>query len=226
MTSTRPRRRAALGKRSAQASPDGRNGTPNTVPTLKRVHAAARALFAQQGYAAASMRQIAADAGISLGTLFFHCPTKEQLLFDALMDSLQELIDALQIRLDAAGTTWRERLAAAFALHIEFSARQAFGTTFSAIDMLNLDPEHRVQYVTLRASYERQFRELIRWGIAANEFRQVDAKLASFALLGVGQAVGRWFRSDGGLTPEQIAAEYIDLIFNGLSTAMAEAADR
>ncbi|MBV9323663.1 MAG: TetR family transcriptional regulator [Chloroflexi bacterium] len=222
MRSTSGAQRSSANKPAPRGARVGQNGTEDGQPTLKRVHSAARARFADQGYAAASMRQIAADAGISLGTLFFHCPTKERLLFDALMDSLRELCDALQLRLQVAGSTWRERLAEAFALHIEFSARQAFGTTFSAVDMLNLTPEHRAEYIALRASYERQFRELIRWGIAAGEFRPVDAKLASFALLGVGQTVGRWFRADGALTPDQIAAEYIDLIFNGLSVTHLE----
>jgi AcrR family transcriptional regulator len=164
------------------------------------------------------MRQIAADAGITVGTLFFHCSTKEQLLFDALMDSLGELSRGLRAKIDAAGTSWSERLAAAFAYHIEFSAEQAFGTTISKMDMLHLSAEHRAQYIALRAAYEREFRDLIRWGIAAKEFRPVDARLASFALLGIGQTVGRWYRPDGALTPAQIAAQYIDLVFNGLGT--------
>jgi AcrR family transcriptional regulator len=199
-----------------RSATNGRNGGADGVPTLKRVHAAARARFAERGYGAASMRQIASDAGITIGTLFFHCSTKEQLPFDALMDSLEELSSGLRAKIDSAGTSWSERLAAAFAYHIEFSAEQAFGTTISKIDMLNLNTEHRAQYIALRAAYAREFRELIRWGIAAKEFRSVDPRLASFALLGIGQTVGRWYRPDGPLTPDQNAAQYIDLIFNGL----------
>jgi AcrR family transcriptional regulator len=201
---------------SPRTATNGRNGDANGVPTLKRVHAAARARFAERGYAAASMRQIAADAGITIGTLFFHSRTKEQLLFDALMDSLEELSRGLRSRIDSAGDSWSERLAAAFAYHIEFSAEQAFGTTISKIDMLNLSAEHRAQYIALRAAYEREFRELIRWGIAAKEFRSVDPRLVSFALLGIGQTVGRWYSPDGPSSPDQIAGQYIDLIFNGL----------
>jgi hypothetical protein len=91
--------------------------------------------------------------------------------------------------------------------------------------MLNLSEEHRARYVALRAEYERQFRELIRSGSAAHEFRPVDTKLSSFALLGIGQAVGRWYRADGEFTPDQIASEYIDLIFNGLAMPGVEFAE-
>jgi AcrR family transcriptional regulator len=211
-----PPSRARPSPRTARSSTNGRTGGTDGVPTLKRVHAAARARFAERGYGAASMRQIAADAGITIGTLFFHSSTKEQLLFDALMDSLEELSHGLRSKIDSAGTSWSERLAAAFAYHIEFSAEQAFGTTISKIDMLHLNAEHRAQYIALRAAYEREFRDLIRWGIAAKEFRPVDPRLASFALLGIGQTVGRWYRPDGPMTPNEIAAQYIDLIFNGL----------
>ena len=66
---TEPPSRARPLPRSAT---NGRNGGADGVPTLKRVHAAARARFAERGYGAASMRQIASDAGITVGTLFFH----------------------------------------------------------------------------------------------------------------------------------------------------------
>src|SRR5438067_10751105 len=46
------------------------------------IRAAARRHFAEHGYDAASMRDIAADAGITIATLYFRCATKEQLLFE------------------------------------------------------------------------------------------------------------------------------------------------
>ncbi len=46
----------------------------------------AKALFNENGYQAVSMRQIAAAAGISLGTLTYHFARKQDLM-DAIMDS-------------------------------------------------------------------------------------------------------------------------------------------
>ena len=68
----------------------------------------------------------------------------------------------------------------------------------------------------MRDAYEREFRELLEGGIAAGEFRPVDPKLTAFAIIGIGHTVGRWYRPDGPLSPEQIAAQYVDFILAGL----------
>src|SRR5438067_944958 len=75
-------------------------------PALARIHEVARKQFAERGYAATSMRDIAAEVGISISTLFFHCSSKEQLVFDVLETSLAELSDGLRARADAAGPAW------------------------------------------------------------------------------------------------------------------------
>src|SRR5438445_13768062 len=98
-------------------------------PALARIHEVARKQFAERGYAATSMREVAAEAGITISTLFFHCSSKEQLLFDVLIDSMEQSSRGLRDAISAAGPTWSERLAAATAFHVEFCAHQAFGTT-------------------------------------------------------------------------------------------------
>jgi TetR/AcrR family transcriptional regulator, cholesterol catabolism regulator len=162
------------------------------------------------------MREIAADAGINIATLYFHCSTKEQLLFDVLIDAQQRVADRLREQIEAVGASWSGRLAAAIGVHIKICAEQAFPTTINRVDMQRLTDEHRDTYLTMRDAYEREFRDLIRGGIAAGEFRPVDPKLTAFAIIGIGHTVGRWYRPDGPLTPAQIAEQYIDFILAGL----------
>src|SRR5438067_13932951 len=75
------------------------------------IRAAARRHFAEHGYDAASMRDIAADAGITIATLYFHCATKEQLLFDVLESQMQSLVAGLDQALAEAGDQWAAGLA-------------------------------------------------------------------------------------------------------------------
>ena len=57
-----------------------------------RLIAAARAEFATQGVEA-SLEKIARDAGVSIGTLYRHFPTRMDLLMAALRPRLQEFVD-------------------------------------------------------------------------------------------------------------------------------------
>ena len=52
---------------------------------------AALRLFCQSGYAATSMRQIAAEVGVRAGALYLYTPDKQTLLFDLLNDSSEKV---------------------------------------------------------------------------------------------------------------------------------------
>jgi AcrR family transcriptional regulator len=206
-------KRAARRRRNGVVTAPG-DSTPPT--RLELVHEAARSHFATRGYEAASMREIAADAGINIATLYFYCSTKERLLFDVLVNAQRQLAEGLREQIGAAAESWTSRLAAAIEVHIKFCAEKAFPTTINRVDMQRLTNEHRATYLAMRDAYEREFRDLLRGGMAAGEFRQVDPKLTTFAILGIGHTVGRWYRADGPLTSEQIAAQYVDFILAGL----------
>src|SRR5438045_3669607 len=97
-----PSRRSAARLAEAPTRADGAE-VDARVPRVDLVRASALRHFARHGYDAASMRQIAADAGITIATLYFHCSTKEQLLFDVLEAQMRELSEGLDAALAAAG---------------------------------------------------------------------------------------------------------------------------
>src|SRR5579859_2045130 len=112
------------------------NGVPDArVPRLELIRVAALRHFAQHGYDAASMREIAADAGITIATLYFHCATKEQLLFDVLEGAMNRLSAAVNAALVSAGPRWSDRLASAIKVHLEFCARGDYGATISTSEL-------------------------------------------------------------------------------------------
>jgi len=183
---------------------------------LTQVRAAARLHFANRGYEAASMRDIAAKAGINIATLYFYCSTKEQLLFDVLQEAMVELLTGFRTALAEAGPTWTEKLTVAIAFHVKFFAERAFGTTIGVADLQRLTDEHRAEHFASRREYDQGFKDIIQAGIDAGEFRSLDAKLVTFGIMGIGLSSGRWYRADGPLSPEAIAAQYVDMILGGL----------
>jgi len=62
--------------------------------TGPKVREAALSLFAKDGYAAVSMRQIAAEVGVQAGALYNYTPDKQTLLFDLLKGHMEELLEA------------------------------------------------------------------------------------------------------------------------------------
>jgi AcrR family transcriptional regulator len=189
------------------------NGTP---PRGELIRAAALRHFARHGYDAASMRQIAADAGITIATLYFHCSTKEQLLFDVLQAQMIGLAEGLEAALADAGDSWSAKLATAVRFHIQYVTRDEEGANISSSELRGLTGELRTQHLATRDGYERKFRDLLKRGIAAGEFAPVDVPVIVAGILGIGLAVGRWYSPGGRLTPEDVADEYIRFILKAL----------
>lgn len=63
------------------------------VATKRRLLRAARSAFASQGYDATSLRQIAADAGLTLGTIFHYFGSKSG-LYEACVSGARDALDA------------------------------------------------------------------------------------------------------------------------------------
>jgi AcrR family transcriptional regulator len=186
------------------------------VPRVDLIRAAALRHFAVHGYDAASMRQIAAEAGITIATLYFHCSTKEQLLFDVLESQMRALSEGLDGALAAAGDDWSSRLAAAIRFHIQYVTRDEAGASISTTELRGLTGELRARHQVTRDAYERKFRRLLEGGIGAGAFAPVDVPVITAGILGVGLTVGRWYRPGGRLTPDEIADEYIRFVLKAL----------
>lgn len=71
-------------------------------------------LFAEKGYAAITMRQIAQGLGVSTGTLYHYFPSKEA-LFEQLLEALSEL-DLRNFSTRLEGKTLADQTQAAFAM--------------------------------------------------------------------------------------------------------------
>ncbi len=167
------------------------------------------------------MRQIAADAGITIATLYFHCSTKEQLLFDVLEAQMRELSDGLDRALAAASDDSAARLATAIRFHIQYVTRDEEGASISSAELRGLTGDLRARHLATRDSYERKFRELLKAGIDAGVFAPFDVPVITAGILGIGLSVGRWYRPGGRLSPDDIADEYIRFVLKALDPHLA-----
>src|SRR5436189_57265 len=124
---------AGVGRSSDRSAANGAD--VERVPRVDLIRLAALRHFAKHGYDAASMRQIAADAGITIATLYFHCSTKEQLLFDVLESQMQGLTNGLDAALASGGESYSARVATAIRFHIQYVTRDEEGANISSSEL-------------------------------------------------------------------------------------------
>ena len=85
-----------------------------------------------------------------------------------------------------------------------------------AFEVPALSNERRAEIITARDRYEKVLRDLIEKGIADNEFRDVDSKLAVFAILGAINWIARWYRPEGPVHAAELGTQFADYLVGGL----------
>src|SRR5262245_21880075 len=88
---------------------------------------AAAALFAERGFEAATMQDIAARVGITAPGLYYYFPSKQVLLHEVLKSALVRLLDALTQAVQAASANGLDpvaRLRAFVHAHVKFQVDQ------------------------------------------------------------------------------------------------------
>ncbi len=165
----------------------------------------ARRLFARQGYAAVSMRQIAAAVGVQAGALYAYTSDKQALLFDLLESHMRDLLAAWA---DDPAADPLDRLQRFVRFHIGFSLDHSDAVFLSYMELRNLTPENFTRIAALRGRYEAALETILRDGMAAEVMRIDDAKLATLALIAMLTGVTNWYREGGRLDRARIGDIY------------------
>lgn len=184
-------------------------------PMRESILAAAVQLFAEYGYHAAPLRDIARIAGIQAASIYHHYPSKQALLVEIMETYMQRLTANLE-RILLTYDNPVQRLNEAVANHIRMHTM--YKDEFFIIDteIRALEDKNRPGILALRKRYEVLFQEILRNGMERNVFRQSDVKVASYAIIAMCTEVATWFRSDGRLSTQQVILLYCQLITDGL----------
>ncbi|MEO0485244.1 MAG: TetR/AcrR family transcriptional regulator [Pseudomonadota bacterium] len=175
--------------------------------TGPRIQQAALTLFARHGYAAVSMRQIAAEVGVQAGAIYNYVPHKQTLLFELLRTHMEELLAAADAAL-APGADPAAALDAFVRFHIRFHLERVDLVFISYMELRSLEPDNFAHIARQRHSYETRLETILQAGQGV-AFRVEDTKLATLALIAMLTGVTNWFRDAGRLSKADVEAKYL-----------------
>lgn len=166
------------------------------------IQEAALRLFSRSGYAAVSMREIAAEVGVRAGALYLYTPDKQTLLFEMMKDHLEALLAAW----DAArsGATPLERLRVFVEFHVEYHFDLRDEVFVSYMELRNLSEENFRSIQKLRRIYEGHLENILADGLDSGDFRFEDVRVTTMALLAMLLGYITWFRGGGRLDKDDI----------------------
>lgn len=194
---------------------------------LDRIFRAALALSARKGFQAMSMRELAAEAGLSLGAIYAYVPGKEELLA-MLQDQGRTLTAQLIEESVAAERTAAGRLSAAVMTHLYLSEAMQPWFYFSFMEAKNLSRPEMEKAVASERYTEKIFSEILAAGRRAGEFSAGDPVVTA----GIVKAMLQdWYLKRGkhaerGLSVERYGRAVLDILFAYLSAAPDRRAGR
>jgi AcrR family transcriptional regulator len=188
----------------------------NSEKTAAAIKRAAIRLFFRQGYAATTLRDIASDVGIQVGSVYNHMASKEDLLFSIMRGVMLEQFDATSRALETFVDP-EERLRAMIETHVVFHGERAEEVFIGNSELRGLSTPRRRVIVKLRDEYEMLFRRAIEDGVKNGAFHSGDSRLVTYGIIALSTQVAAWYKPSGRKSLEEIASVYSDFVLRSLT---------
>jgi len=187
--------------------------------TLRRMLLSALVLFAERGYHAVPVREIARGAGIRASSMYEHCASKEELLLDLMLIGHEEHRAWLTEALHGAGDDPRRQIDAVVRAHVRVHATYPMLTRVCNRELESLSNDSLARVLEVRRAGELLFIATIERGIETGAFSVPDSYLATAAIGAMGIRVAEWYRPNSELTVDAVADAYSLFTLRLLSAA-------
>jgi AcrR family transcriptional regulator len=168
---------------------------------------AACLLFADHGYRATSMKDIATELGVRAPSLYNHVTSKQEILYAIMDKAMDRALAALDEALDGVDDVADQLRRATESLVLDF-LRYPAEVTVCNVEVRSLDPGYRLAIVAKRDRYGARVRRIIEQGCRTGRFRTPAPQIAAFAVLEMGNGAKSWFRPGGRYTDTYVARAY------------------
>lgn len=166
-------------------------------------------LFAEKGYDASSMRDLAEEVAVRPSSLYHHFPGKDRILFEICYGFQQDfnLEVVPELRADRPP---EEAIRGAIRAHILFSNRRWPQVLVNMRERRSLPADQQTAINALRRQYRDAITSVIERGCAQGAFAVPDPKLAAMAILDMVNGIAHWFRPADQRDLERTATRYGD----------------
>jgi AcrR family transcriptional regulator len=189
------------------------------VATVDRLLDTAAVLFWRKGFAATTTREIATALDIQQASLYYHMASKEDLLYQLCVSSLQDSLSSIPPALEGV-TEPLERIRVLTRTHVSTLLRRQERNAAMLTELRALSSRHRVEVVELRARYMGIVRGELEAAQGAGAIRSdIPATYLGLALLNMLNWSSLWFRKGQALSVEPLGELFADIYLNGVTLA-------
>jgi AcrR family transcriptional regulator len=180
---------------------------------------AARKCFLDKGYFASRMDEIAEEAGLSKGGVYFHFDSKR----DIFRELVQQEYDRAMAFVEEVANSEGDMATKLLAMGSHFVQNFASGDEqprFMAIigEMALRDEDVRQMLLELQESYVQRISSLLEEGIRQGQFREIDSRATAFLLKALIDGVQASFGLGYDVSLEELLPTATEILTLGLAT--------
>ena len=180
--------------------------------------AIAAELFADRGYVATTVRDIADEAGILSGSLYHHFDSKESMIDEILSTFIDQTLASYESVI-AEGKGPKETFEGLVRTSLESMVGSRSAILIYQNEARFLAAQPRFSYLTAaHRKFEKIWTDVLKKGVKSGEFRDsIDPKLVYRLVRDTVWTATRWYRPGGSLKPERIIDQYLTVLVDGVA---------
>lgn len=177
---------------------------------------AAAAEFAEKGYLGTTTQNIASKIGIRQSSLYYYASSKVELLEAVCEVGIQGFLETAE-RTTVSDQSAPDKIRSIILGHLEPLKRQPDYIQVFLNCRKHLPKSSRHAIGKQARSYEVVIENILRQGVAAGELREdLDCRLTTLVILGMGNSVPQWLRMQKSLKVGHIADQFASILLSGI----------
>ena len=199
------------GRKSADADPAT---GPRRELLAAEVLDKAASLFAKQGFAATSLKDVADAVGLQRSSIYYYYPNKDALLLE-LIEGVTLPVARIFRDVEAEGLSPLDKIREVVRRIVLWVADPH--THFRLLDRSEAELPESIAKLHRKAKRHilGEMHKLIEAAVLAGDARAVDPRINAFSIIGMAMWTAWWFQPDQGRTMHEVANELAD---NALAT--------
>jgi AcrR family transcriptional regulator len=171
-------------------------------------------LFRAKGYAATSLEEVADAIGITKAAIYYHFPSKDEVLFEMHDRIVRESCVRVQaiVESDQGPVEKMERILTG---HLETLLANLDANVVFQREVGFLPDQRESEIRKREREHDLLIRRVYRDGVERGEFPDIDAAIAVNILLGACNMTYRWYKPSGSVSPSGAVKAIFSLLQHG-----------
>ncbi len=211
---------SVIGRRRSEASKDS---SASYQARRKEICDAAIRVFHRQGYARASLSQVAAELGFDRATIYYYFSSKNELFDDITRAVLEANAELAQRIADSKLSPRRKLRELITAMMISYSEHYPLLYIYIREDLRHVAESRSTwseHMSKLNREIEQAFVAIIEQGYEDQSFRRIGPpQIVAYSILGGINWSHRWYQPEAGESAYEIGSTFAELALGGLESS-------